>query len=188
VHRLDKPTSGVLAIALNPAAQKKLTRAFAERQVGKYYLAWVIGDPGPAGMIDLPLRKGRKSRYRVAGQRADIIERAQSWTLSTPAEDGHASFTRFRRLKVDGERSLLLLKPRTGRTHQLRVHLSWIGHPILGDALYGNPGNPAQAAGRLHLHAHRLVLPGFGSFAAPVPDSWIQDGGLQDGGLEDGGL
>jgi tRNA pseudouridine32 synthase/23S rRNA pseudouridine746 synthase/23S rRNA pseudouridine1911/1915/1917 synthase len=183
VHRLDKPTSGVLAIALNPAAQKKLTRAFAQRRVGKFYLAWVIGDPGPAGSIDLPLRKGRKSRYRVAGQRADIIGEARSWTLPTSTGEGHEAFTRFRRLKVDEGRSLLLLKPRTGRTHQLRVHLSWIGHPIIGDALYGKPDNPAQAARRLYLHAHRLVLPDFGSFAAPVPGHWLHGGSLQAGGL-----
>jgi 23S rRNA-/tRNA-specific pseudouridylate synthase len=63
----------------------------------------------------------------------------------------------------------LLLAPRTGRTHQLRVHLSWIGHPILGDRIYGRPDDPAQQADRLYLHAHRIVLPEFGSFSAPVP-------------------
>ena len=168
VHRLDKPTSGVLAIALDAATQKQLTKAFAARTVRKFYLAWVLGDPGPWGRIDLPLKKGRKSRYRVAGQRADIIRQHHHWRLSTTAADGHESLTGFRRLRRDQERSLLLLMPRTGRTHQLRVHLSWIGHPILGDQLYGKPNDPEQSSDRLYLHAHRLVLPEFGSFKAAV--------------------
>jgi tRNA pseudouridine32 synthase/23S rRNA pseudouridine746 synthase len=169
VHRLDKPTSGVLAVALNPQTQKTLTRLFAQRRIGKYYLARVLGDPGPAGTIDLPLRKGRKSRYRVAGQRADIVERNGRWALAAgdgDRADGHESLTRFRRLAKSEGNTLLLLAPKTGRTHQLRVHLSWIGHPILGDQLYGNPKDTAQQADRLYLHAHRLALPGFGSFRA----------------------
>lgn len=171
VHRLDKPTSGALAIALDSTTQKRLTRLFAGRQVSKYYLAKVLGDPGPAGTIDLPLRKGRKSRYRVAGQRADIVEKNRRWALTAAGGDGHESLTRFRRLASSNGQTLLLLAPKTGRTHQLRVHLSWIGHPILGDALYGNPKDPAQQADRLYLHAHRLVLPGFGSFRA----NWTEE-------------
>ena len=102
----------------------------------------------------------------MAGQRADIQEQNGRWALTAAEGDGHESLTRFRRLSgTDGE-TLLLLAPKTGRTHQLRVHLSWIGHPILGEALYGNPKDPAQQADRLYLHAHRLVLPGFGSFRA----------------------
>lgn len=173
VHRLDKPTSGVLAVALNIHTQKKLTQAFAERRVRKFYLAWVLGDPGPAGSIDLPLRKGRKSRYRVAGQRADIQQTDNRWRLKYGADQGHPSLTRFRRLDVADDRALLLLMPKTGRTHQLRVHLSWIGHPILGDLIYGKPDDPAQQAERLFLHAHRLVLPGMGSYRAePGPEWW----------------
>ena len=63
--------------------------------------------------------------------------------------------------------------PRTGRTHQLRVHLAWIGHPIVGDQLYGNPKDPGQQGGRLYLHAQHLVLPGWGSFKAPADESWL---------------
>lgn len=172
VHRLDKPTSGVLAVALNLDTQKRLTRAFSERRVRKYYLARVLGDPGAAGSIDLPLKKGRKSRYRVAGQRADIHRSGGRWSLPGAAVDGHPSLTRFRRLARTDTHALLLLMPRTGRTHQLRVHLSWIGHPIVGDRLYGNGANPAQQAGRLFLHAHRLVLPEAGSFQAPPGPEW----------------
>ncbi len=183
VHRLDKPTSGALAVALNARTQKQLTQAFAERSVRKYYLAWVLGDPGARGTIDLPLKKGRKSRYRVAGHRADIRETGKRWYLKncSAADDagegragkrGHPSLTRFRRLRVANGRALLLLMPRTGRTHQLRVHLSWIGHPILGDGIYGKPDDPAQKAERLFLHAHRLVLPGAGSFKAEPGEEW----------------
>lgn len=172
VHRLDKPTSGALVIALNVATQSRLTRAFAQRKVGKYYLARVLGDPGPSGSIDLPLKKGRKNRYRVAGQRADISFTAGCWRVEPAGADGHPSLTRFRRLDTSDGHSLLMLMPKTGRTHQLRVHLSWIGHPILGDEIYGNPKDPGQQAERLFLHAHRLVLPGSGSFKAEPGPEW----------------
>lgn len=173
VHRLDKPTSGVLAIALNAPTQRRLTRAFQARAVRKFYLARVLGDPGPAGVIDLPLKPGRKSRYRVAGARDRIVHQDGCWFLPDPDPEGHPSLTRFAAVRR-GRESLLVLMPRTGRTHQLRVHLAWIGHPILGDRLYGKPADPAQAAPRLMLHAHRLVLPGFGAFAAPLAPGWLE--------------
>lgn len=172
VHRLDKPTSGVLIVALNSDAQRRLTRAFQARTVRKFYLARVVGDPGSQGIIDLPLRKGRKSRYRIAGSRASIRRLDNVWSLPSGASDGHASLTRFRWLAGDGETSLLLLSPRTGRTHQLRVHLSWIGHPILGDHLYGRPDDPRQRADRLYLHCHRIVLPEEGRFTARPGEDW----------------
>lgn len=174
VHRLDKPTSGLLVVALTADAQRRLTRDFQARQVRKFYLARTLGDPGPRGSIDLPLRKGRKSRYRVAGPRTAIVRTAQGWWLSGPiAADGHPSVTRFRRLALNGGDALLVLAPVTGRTHQLRVHLAWIGHPIRGDRLYGKPDDPAQRAARLCLHAHRIVLPQDGSFTAPPgEDFW----------------
>lgn len=172
VHRLDKPTSGALAVALDQATQTELTKAFAARRVGKYYLARILGDPGPAGVIDLPLKKGRKSRYRVAGQREDIVAVDRRWQLASPTGDGHPALTRFRRLRQDEDGSLLLLKPATGRTHQLRVHLAWIGHPLIGDHLYGRPKDAAQQGDRLYLHAHKLVLPDYGVFTAPLDSSW----------------
>ena len=173
VHRLDKPTSGVLVVALTRDAQRTLTRAFGQRRVRKYYLAWVTGDPPLRGRIDLPLKPGRKRRYRVAGQRADILHRNGCWSLPGPPDpDGHQSLTRFRKLAQRTNRALLLLAPLTGRTHQLRVHLAWIGHPILGDALYGRPGDPGQRADRLLLHSHRLVVPGIGSWAARHTVGW----------------
>ncbi len=168
VHRLDKGTSGVMAVALNAATQSALTRAFTERRVDKYYVARVVGQLplDGTGIIDLPLRKGRKSRYRVAGQRDAIARSGNRWSLPQ-ANEGHASLTRCRLVK-DGRGDRVILKPLTGRTHQLRVHLSWIGYPIVGDTLYGKPSAPEQAGERLMLHAHKLTLPGFGSFCAPA--------------------
>ena len=175
VHRLDKGTSGVLLIALTPESQRELTRAFQARLVRKFYLAAVVGElaPGRTFDIDLPLTPGRKSRYRVAGQRSDIVRQAQGWTLTRPADGGHPSLTRLRALARDAGRSLVAASPITGRTHQLRVHLSWIGHPILGDHLYGRPGAPEQQAARLMLHCHRLIVPGYGTFTAPPPPDWL---------------
>lgn len=175
VHRLDKGTSGVMLIALERDAQSQLTRAFTQRQVRKYYLAWVQGRLDLAGsqIIDLPLRKGRKSRYRVAGLREQIRRHPGGWRLSGDRGEGFASVTRLRRLAQMPERTLLLAAPVTGRTHQLRVHLAWIGHPILGDSLYGRPLAPEQQAARLQLHCHRLVVPGFGTFSAAPPADWL---------------
>ena len=162
VHRLDKGTSGVLAIARNQAVQSRLTRAFRDRAVRKIYLARVTGtlQVRGTGVIDLPLRPGRKGRFRVAGARAGILRAGDRWSHPHP-DGGHASQTRFRVLGRDAGESLLLLQPLTGRTHQIRVHLSWIGHPVLGDGLYGKPRSPQQRADRLMLHAYRLRLPGY---------------------------
>lgn len=203
VHRLDKGTSGVMLIALDPRAQSELTRAFSARRVRKFYLAQTIGVPGdgvpgdgvpgdgvsgetPQGRstrsIDLPLRPGRKSRFRVAGNRADIVAGAGGWALSGTADDveagtsrsnGHPSLTHVRVLAAapDRRHALVLCAPVTGRTHQIRVHLAWVGHPLVGDTLYGQPTSSLQQADRLMLHCHRLVVPGWGSFACwPAPE------------------
>ncbi len=177
VHRIDKGTSGVLLVARSQTRQRELTQAFQQRRVRKYYLAWVVGAPAPRGLIDLPLKRGRKSRFRVAGQRADIRQDRRGWSLPMPSGDGHSSQTRLRTLRRESGRSLVLLQPLTGRTHQLRVHASWIGHPLLGDMLYGSPASPDQQAPRLQLHCHRLVLPGVGSFVARLP-GWERDQSL----------
>lgn len=214
VHRLDKGTSGVMLVALDVRTQSELTRAFGARRVRKFYLAQTVGVPG-SGLpgratrsIDLPLRPGRKSRFRVAGNRADIVARAQGWTLSTGVTDigaptrpaalagsevakghpeghtegnpggnleGHPSLTHVRVLAAaqDQHRALVLCAPVTGRTHQIRVHLAWIGHALVGDTLYGQPASALQQADRLMLHCHRLVVPGWGSFACPPDAGWM---------------
>jgi tRNA pseudouridine32 synthase/23S rRNA pseudouridine746 synthase/23S rRNA pseudouridine1911/1915/1917 synthase len=161
VHRLDKGTSGVLLVASDPSRQAELTRAFQSRRVHKFYLARVVGDFAFAGtgVIDLPLRKGRKSRYRIAGPREAIRRRGSTWRLAGRQDDGLEALTRLRRVVGDRRSTLLALQPITGRTHQVRVHLAWIGYPILGDHLYGKSDDPKQRAPRLALHCHRLVVP-----------------------------
>lgn len=172
VHRLDKGTSGVLLIALEPGRQAALTRAFSERRVHKWYVARVVGVPDlrGTGTIDLPLRPGRKSRYRVAGKREDIRRRGATWSLAHRDGEGVAALTRIRVLARRDGSSVLLCAPQTGRTHQLRVHLAWIGHPILGDHLYGRPDAPEQQFARLALHCHRISIPGLlPAITAPCP-------------------
>ena len=155
--------------------QKALTRAFQRRLVRKFYLAR-SASPGPdisgSGFIDLPLRRGRKSRYRIAGPRDRIQRRGRRWQLApdVPVDpNGHPSHTRVRPLG-DGR---MLLQPLTGRSHQLRVHLAWLGWPLLGDTLYGRPDSAEQHWPRLALHCHRLVVPGVGSFRASAPEQLL---------------
>jgi tRNA pseudouridine32 synthase/23S rRNA pseudouridine746 synthase/23S rRNA pseudouridine1911/1915/1917 synthase len=171
VHRIDKGTSGVLIVAKSQPTQRALTKLFADRSIQKFYVAQVLGafPEGGTRLIDLPLKPGRKSRYRIAGDRADIHRQGYTYRLQQKSGDGVEAITRVRLLRREAERSLVLASPLTGRTHQLRVHLSWIGHPIAGDHLYGKPGSTSQRSDRLRLHCHRLVIPGFGSFSAPVP-------------------
>ncbi len=169
VHRLDKGTSGVLLVARNQARQRTLTRALAAHQVRKFYLAWVVGEfhAGATVGIDLPLCKGRKSRYRVAGQRNQIRLHKGCYSV-TPDRAGVDATTRARCLHSNGSHSLLMLQPKHGRTHQLRVHLSWLGSPIVGDPLYGAPGDPAQSHSRLQLHCRSLCVQGR-IYRAPLP-------------------
>lgn len=146
VHRLDMATSGLVVFARGLLHQKCLMRAFAERQVDKRYVAVVAGCPASnQGDIDLPLITDWPNRPR---QKID-------------AETGKPSLTRYQVLSSRADPlpcSRLQLEPVTGRTHQLRVHLDAIGHPILGDPLYGTPSSQS-AAPRLLLHAEHLALP-----------------------------
>ncbi len=171
VHRLDKGTSGVLLVAKTQVRQSELARLFNARAVRKFYVARVVGRfPGTKTIsINLPLMPGRKSRYRVAGKREDIETTGVRIFLNNPIEGGFDAVTRVRCLGTTGDHSWLLAQPLTGRSHQLRVHLAWIGHPIVGDHLYGKPNDPAQTGDRLFLHCHRLVVPGHGTFRANVP-------------------
>ncbi len=171
VHRLDKGTSGVLLIAKNQVTQTHLTRKFSAHAVDKYYLAMVDGvfPHNTSQIIDLPLCKGRKSRYRIAGPREEISHHDNRYQI-TADRPGVEALTRARCCKTSSKMSLVALKPATGRTHQLRVHLSWLGYPILGDHLYG-PADNATRAARLMLHAHKIVIPGFGQFSAPLEAS-----------------
>jgi tRNA pseudouridine32 synthase/23S rRNA pseudouridine746 synthase len=155
-HRLDRDTSGLLLVALDADMHRALSRLFAERRVDKTYLADVAGIPArPEGSIELPLAKlsDRPPRYGC-----------------DPA--GKPSRTDWRLLETHDGWCRLLLHPRSGRSHQLRVHLAASGHPILGDPLYGAT-NP-QPSDRLRLHASelRFAHPFTGeelSFEAPCP-------------------
>jgi 23S rRNA pseudouridine955/2504/2580 synthase len=145
VHRLDKDTSGVLLLARTPRAAAFFGKAFAGRTARKVYWAIVIGVPGIAdGMIELPLAK----QPGTGGEKMHVDE-----------EEGLAARTRYRVIERAGNRAAWVeLQPQTGRTHQLRVHMEAIGHPILGDGKYA--GQDAFLTGaisrKLHLHARRL--------------------------------
>ena len=144
IHRLDMATSGLMVFALRKKAEAALKQQFASRLVAKTYLARVAGIPRvPAGFIDLPLA--------AATQLATGLPPRHQVCL----EHGKAAQTFYRLLWQDRCSALVQLKPITGRSHQLRVHLASLGHPILGDTIYATP-EQQQAAPRLLLHATEL--------------------------------
>jgi 23S rRNA pseudouridine955/2504/2580 synthase len=146
VHRLDRDTSGLLVVARTAPAAARLTAAFRHHQVDKLYWALVVGRPPTAeGMVDRPLAKQAGGRgERIAG-----------------ATDGQPARTRYRTVARAGKiASWLALQPLTGRTHQLRVHCTLLGTPILGDRKYGGAAaGPAGAPAGLMLHAREIRLP-----------------------------
>ena len=161
-HRIDRETSGVLLIARGRGVASFLTRAFARRAVEKTYLALVKGHPPDEGRIDLPLRLlDTKSRVMMGPARG--------------GESGLAALTQFRVLRRLPGHALCEARPLTGRQHQIRVHFAAIGHPIVGDKLYGagealfmraceEPLTPEllgcfDGLPRHALHAHRLTFP-----------------------------
>ncbi len=150
VHRLDKDTSGLLLIARTGQSAKCLSESFRDRETEKLYWAVVVGvPPKTEGAIDLPLAKRPGARDRE--------------TMQVDHEEGQKALTHFRVMDHAANRAALLaLWPRTGRTHQLRVHCAEIGCPILGDRKYGGEEALLSAVAdsrRLHLHARRLILP-----------------------------
>ncbi len=157
VHRLDRDTSGVMVFALTPAAQRHLGLQFEKRQVKKAYLARLWGEMADReGRVDLPLIVDWPNRPR---QMVDPV-------------NGRPAITDWKVLKIDAGTTRVRLMPLTGRSHQLRVHMAALGHPILGDPFYAE--GPARDAPRLMLHAETLRLrhPDGGkglTFRAPVP-------------------
>ena len=146
VHRLDMATSGLLIMARSPQVQKQLGQCFEKRGILKHYQAVVLGNmgsEGDTGLIDLPVRIDWLNRPR------SIVDH----------ERGKPSLTHWRTLGPGPwpGTTRLQLEPFTGRTHQLRVHLAAIGHPIVGDPLYAPPEGRALSA-RLLLHASELAL------------------------------
>lgn len=150
VHRLDMATSGVIVVALNKAAERELKRQFREREPSKYYVARVWGHPAAEeGLIDLPLI-------------CDWPNRPKQMVCF---ENGKAAQTEYQVLEYEATNSARVkLKPITGRSHQLRVHLLALGHPILGDRFYAHEEALAMAR-RLQLHAESLTIthPAFGN-------------------------
>lgn len=160
VHRLDMGTSGLVVMARSREAQRALSKAFAERAVHKRYVAEVDGlvtapadSPDGWGRIDLPI----------------IVDWARRPLRVIDTERGKPSLTRWQIQHHDRQRNTtrLVLEPVTGRSHQLRVHLQAIGHPIVGDALYAPP---AMAAGASRLLLHACLL----AFAHPLGGQWMQ--------------
>jgi len=145
VHRLDMATSGLMLMARGKPSQQALSRSFADRAVHKTYQAVVRGNPAPGGhgTIDLPI----------------LLDWAQRPRRVISADGGKPSTTHWRVLGEFGNaHTRVELVPVTGRSHQLRVHMLAIGHPILGDPLYFL-GDSADLADRLMLHASRIAFP-----------------------------
>lgn len=171
VHRLDKDTSGCLVLARTAASAALLTRAFRTGGARKTYWAVTVGVPKPAaGRIDAAVAK----LPGPAGERMVLVDASAG-----AGAEGQRAVTLYRVLDHAGRRAAFLgLWPLTGRTHQLRVHLSGLGTPILGDGKYGGaaarlPGGGEALPNRLHLHARRLILPhpagGLLDVRAPLP-------------------
>ncbi len=145
-HRLDRDTSGCLVLGRHKKALRRLGRLFEAGRVEKVYWAVVEGTPDPA-------------ERRIALNLEKRSTAARGWWMQVAAEGGQASVTDIRVLASAGGRSLVECRPRTGRTHQLRVHLAAIGHAIEGDPVYGGPVAARRPGGSLMLHARSIALP-----------------------------
>lgn len=164
VHRLDKNTSGLIALAKNDKAHRWLQEQFRLRKVKKIYLAVVDGHPPtPSGRIEIAIGRSSKERNLMA---------------AVPDHKGRESITEYRTLETFREHTLLEIHPETGRTHQIRVHLQYLGCPVAGDTVYGRK-KASITLERHFLHAASLTiqLPGEKSprtFEAGLPEELIQ--------------
>jgi tRNA pseudouridine32 synthase/23S rRNA pseudouridine746 synthase len=165
VHRLDRDTSGCLLLARNPKAHKRFQRAFEDKKVEKTYVAVLDGVPeAEEGEVSLCLAK--------------VSSAEEGWRM-VPDRHGKSAFSRWRRVAVSGGRALVVFRPETGRTHQIRVHAaSGIGIPISGDPVYG------RGQGPMLLHALSLRLEREGKSAiearAPLPEHFRAAGFTDD--------
>jgi 23S rRNA pseudouridine1911/1915/1917 synthase len=144
VHRLDAGTSGVIVLARSAQAARALDAVFREARASKEYLALANGRLPEPRAVDAAIGRAQGTRHKV-----------------DPA--GKPAFTQLTPLRTGTSATLVECKPRTGRTHQIRVHLAHVGHPIFGDRLYGGPAytasTPPRAVGRVMLHARALTVP-----------------------------
>lgn len=158
VHRIDKVTSGLVLLAKELSAHGQLTRQFNKRTAEKAYLAVTASTGLPArGVIELPLSVGRKNRVRIAAPRESIRRAGDTWSVDESdvlAGKNYPSITEFVTVAATDRHTVLAVRPITGRRHQIRVHLAWIGHPIVGDPLFDKSG----AHARTYLHSWRLRL------------------------------
>lgn len=159
VHRLDQDTSGVILLAKNDRAHQYLQDQFRERKVGKVYLALVDGHPpSPKGRVEVAIGRDPKFRQRMA---------------AVQDREGKEAVSEFFKLEEFSKHTLLKVSIFTGRTHQIRVHLAFLGCPVAGDTIYGRK-NPTLELSRQFLHAYQLTisLPGEDgkrTFEAPLP-------------------
>jgi len=152
VHRLDKDTSGLIVVAKHEAARQHLQAQFKARVVSKAYLALLEGHLEPRrGRIEVPIGRDRRQRKRMA-----VLPLAQG---------GREAITDYRVLSYYDDYTLIEAEPKTGRTHQIRVHCAYINHPVVGDTVYGRRKQRLRCP-RQFLHAHRLGfrLPSSGEF------------------------
>lgn len=168
VHRLDKDTSGLLLVAKNDASQLALSNQLAERSMEKHYRAMVEGRMRETnGMVDQPIARSRNDRKKMAVD-----------------PDGRPSLTEWTVLAEGNGCTLLDVHILTGRTHQIRVHMKHLGHPVCGDPIYGHP--KGIRVPRLMLHAYSLTFTHPATrermtFTAPLPDEFLR--GLRSGGI-----
>lgn len=141
VHRLDRETSGLIVVAKNPETHASLQRQFKRRLVRKTYVALVEGQVSPReGIIEVPIGRDPKDRTRMAVSRT-----------------GRPAITQYRVVEVFPQYTLLEVRPHTGRTHQIRVHLAWLGYPVVGDRVYGRR-RQTLLPDRHFLHARELAF------------------------------
>jgi 23S rRNA pseudouridine1911/1915/1917 synthase len=162
VHRLDRDTSGVLVFAKNAAAYAFLRKAFHDRDVKKTYLAFTYGAPKEKrGVIDFDIGRSRQD-FRLRSAQPKAKGRLRE------------ALTRYEVIGESGDYALMRMSPETGRTHQIRVHLKAIHHPIISDPLYAPNQKPALGIERLGLHAYSIDLPlpsgGRTLITAPLPE------------------